>query len=298
VTARWRRRAWGPAAPFLLLLFQGIVAAAALFAASSTPGRGAPSTPMADNPHGAYNEECSLCHGAEAWVPLRLSRKFDHAKFGFRLQGAHAQAPCRSCHVSIKFKEDRPATACVSCHQDIHQGEFGTDCARCHSTLSFIDYARMRRGHNLTRFPLSGSHLMLDCGDCHVPVAQGHLQYVNTPAQCVDCHLDDYLATTNPDHQASGIPRDCLQCHDTRAFIPARSPNHDALFFPIYSGVHKGRWSTCSDCHINPNDRTQFECILCHAHSDPVETASHHSGVGGYQYNSQACYSCHPRGRK
>jgi hypothetical protein len=27
-----------------------------------------------------------------------------------------------------------------------------------------------------------------------------------------------------------------------------------------------------------------------------VQLQSNHNGVGGYQYNSQACYNCHPRG--
>ena len=260
----------------------------------------APAVPKTatENPHGAYQEECSLCHRAESWTPARISRKFDHARLGFRLQGAHAVAACRACHASLKFSEVKAPSQCVDCHQDVHRGEFGNDCGRCHSTLSFIDYARMRRSHSLTRFPLSGAHMALDCEDCHVPQAQGHLQYVNTPAQCVDCHLKDFEATTNPNHVTGNFPRDCLHCHDTLTFIPARFPNHDALYFPIYSGIHKGRWNTCSDCHIDPTDQSKFECILCHAHSDPVQTANQHVGVSGYQYNSQACYSCHPRGHK
>ena len=280
-----------------ILMLLGAMGGPALAATAAAAPRPAGAAASADNPHGSYNEECSLCHRADAWRPARVSKKFDHAKFGFKLQGAHAQAACRSCHVSLEFASAKPKSDCVSCHQDIHQNEFGTDCARCHSTLNFIEYSRMRRAHNLTRFPLSGSHLTLDCGDCHVPVAQGHLQYVNTPAQCVDCHLDDFQATTNPDHEANNTPRDCLRCHNTLAFIPAREPNHDGLYFPIYSGRHKGKWSSCSDCHINPNDRTQFECILCHAHDNPTTLQSQHNGVNGYQYTSQACYTCHPTGR-
>ncbi len=38
-----------------------------------------------------------------------------------------------------------------------------------------------------------------------------------------------------------------------------------------------------------------FECILCHEHSQS-ETNNDHNEVGGYLYESHACYQCHPRG--
>ena len=271
------------------------VLCAGLLATSVGAAWAAPA-PGADNPHGTYAEECSMCHRADSWRPAVITKAFDHAKSGFRLQGAHATAACRACHVSLEFSATKLKTECVSCHQDIHRNEFGPDCSRCHTTRNFIDYARMRRAHSLTRFPLSGTHMVIDCGDCHLPAAQGHLQYVNTPTQCADCHLDDYQGTTNPDHEANGTPLDCLQCHRPVSWRPARFPNHDAQFFPISSGRHKGKWSACADCHTNQPTYTTFECIQCHAHDDPVDLQGKHNGVGGYQYNSQACYNCHPRG--
>jgi hypothetical protein len=39
-----------------------------------------------------------------------------------------------------------------------------------------------------------------------------------------------------------------------------------------------------------------FSCFTCHAHDASVVTPKH-SGVRNYQYDSQACYSCHPRGK-
>ena len=250
------------------------------------------------NPHGSYVEECSLCHSAEAWTPTHISPKFDHAKSGFPLEGAHAQTACRACHTSLEFTKVKPKSTCVGCHQDVHQGELGQDCARCHTARSFVDRVRMVRAHNVTRFPLTGAHLAADCEDCHKPAAQGHLSYVNLRTDCVASHQNDYNSTTSPNHATSGLPTDCIQCHSTAAWEPGKIPNHDGLFFPIYSGVHRGRWRVCSDCHINATSYNQFECILCHAHDDPVQLAGNHSGVSGYQYNSQACYTCHPRGRK
>ncbi|HEU4401803.1 MAG TPA: hypothetical protein VFT43_06830 [Candidatus Polarisedimenticolia bacterium] len=275
-------------AAFLLLLLAPALAA---------PSRAADPGATTANPHGAFVEDCALCHRADAWVPARISAKFNHARFGFPLEGAHARAECRACHASLDFSKEKPKTACVACHADVHQGELGADCARCHSARSFIDHARMVRAHQATRFPLTGAHLAADCEDCHRLAAQGHLTYVNLPSACESCHLNDYLATTNPNHVTGNIPRDCVQCHAPIAWVPARFANHDPLFFPIFSGTHRGRWTSCSDCHTNAGNYAQFECILCHAHDSATQMASNHSGVNGYQYNSQACYTCHPRGR-
>ena len=67
---------------------------------------------------------------------------FDHAKqTHFPLDGAHRELTCNSCHrqavnVAADIKLD---TTCLSCHRrdDVHGGEFGPQCERCHSTESF-----------------------------------------------------------------------------------------------------------------------------------------------------------------
>ena len=251
-----------------------------------------------ENPHGPNIGECSLCHKADSWVPAYISPKFDHSRFGFPLDGAHAKTPCRGCHTSLNFSEAKPSTDCVSCHSDVHQGELGAACGRCHSPRSFIDRSRMARAHQATRFPLVGSHLVADCEACHLPAPQGHLTYVNVSTECQACHLAAYQATTSPNHLTVGFSTDCAQCHTPIAWRVARFTQHDIFYFPIYSGAHRGKWDTCSDCHINPQDNAQFSCFAgCHAHDDPVQMASKHAGVSGYTYDSQACYGCHPNGR-
>jgi hypothetical protein len=342
-------------------------------------------------PHGDFEEDCSMCHRPDAWTPVEISPEFDHGKRGFDLDASHDRADCRACHASLEFGD--VSTACASCHADVHRGELGPDCERCHTTRSFIDRFAMVRSHQATRFPLSGAHRISDCEDCHLPVDQGGYQFVNTPVDCVachlkeyqatadpdhqvsgfpptceachttvawapagfnhalaagtpcaTCHLDDYLATTDPNHQTEGISQQCQDCHsttswafnhalaagtpcatchlddyqvttdpnhqtagfsqqceschNTRRWIPASFDglNHDAAFFPIFSGRHRGKWDRCSDCHVNPNSYATFECIQCHAHDNPQELAGHHDEVSGYTYDSQACYSCHPQG--
>jgi len=251
------------------------------------------------NPHGSSVGECGLCHQAEAWSPARISPKFDHGKSGFPLAGTHAKTPCRACHTSLDFTQAKPARECVSCHQDVHLGELGDDCVHCHTPRSFLDRARMARGHQVTRFPLTGSHLMADCEGCHPPAVQGRLSYVNLPTECVACHLSDYQATTSPDHETTGFPQDCQQCHTPTTWPGAKFVNHDPFYFPIFSGKHKGKWTACSDCHINPSNQAEFSCLLgCHAHSNQADLTGKHSGISGFVYDSTACYGCHPDGRK
>lgn len=305
-----------------------------------------PAQEMPDYPHGEFEDDCELCHQSEGWSPASISSDFDHGKRGMRLSGAHAQTACRACHVTLEFGRLEPV--CASCHLDVHQNELGADCGRCHTARSFIDRTMMIRAHLSTRFPLRGMHRAIDCEDCHSSTSPGNLQYVKTPVdcsachldsylsttdpdhqaegfpqtceschsaqgwlpagfnhnllasgvQCESCHLDDYSATTDPDHQAAAFPQDCEICHSTRSWVPTvfDGLSHDAQFFPIFSGQHRSRWTSCNDCHVTPNNFAQFSCIDCHEHDDPTAVGDQHQGVSGFQYESQACFSCHPQG--
>ncbi len=392
------------------------------------------------NPHGDYKEDCSLCHRSDGWKPARISAKFDHEKFGVPLKGAHASIKCTQCHTNLDFS--MASTACVDCHADVHNGELGTDCARCHGTRSFIDRNDQVRLHRMTRFPLAGAHLTLDCEMCHRLTSPDALTWVNTPTDCQSCHMNDYNATTNPNHVASGFSTDCAMCHNEQAWQRVRfdhaatrfpltgahttvacerchvggvfsgtptacvachqsdydgttdpphagagfpttcadchttrgwdganfnhantgfpltgahttvacerchvggvytgtptacvschqadydgttNPNHAAAsfptscvdchntrgwdganfdhsqWFPLTTGVHRDKWRACSDCHTNAASYADFSCLGCHPHSDQTKTNQDHQGENGYAYNSQACYSCHPQGRK
>ncbi len=320
------------------------------------------------NPHGKFKGECADCHSATAWKPARIGAKFDHAKFGFALDGAHAAAECKTCHATLDFTQEKQL--CVSCHEDVHRGEFGTECAQCHTSRSFIDRGAMVRRHQVSRFPLTGNHAALECEDCHRPTAAGHLRFVGRQADCSGCHMADFQAAKTPDHAAGNFPLDCLTCHSTVSWRGARFNHdlsrfpltgahrtvacaschgdgvyagkstacvschqgdydgtsdpphaasgfpttcatchnttrwqgatfvsHDAQFFPIYSGAHNGRWTNCATCHTSASDFSQFTCLSCHPHSDQASTSGNHSGVSGFTYTSQGCFSCHPRGR-
>ena len=132
----------------------------------------------------------------------------------------------------------------------------------------------------------------VDCSRCHTGGT-----YAGTPTDCFACHQANYAGTTNPNHQAAGFPTQCQTCHTTGAWRPA-SFDHDGRYFPIYSGKHAGKWSTCADCHVNPGNYRAFECILCHKHSNEAEMRDKHKDEPGYTYTSAACLRCHPFGRK
>jgi hypothetical protein len=107
-------------------------------------------------------------------------------------------------------------------------------------------------------------------------------RYTGTPRDCYSCHQANYAATTNPNHQAAGFPTQCQSCHTTTAWRPA-SFDHDGRYFPIYSGKHRGEWSSCSECHVSSGNYKAFECIFCHEHSTKGWTTTK---VGGYAYQA------------
>ncbi|MBI5838421.1 MAG: hypothetical protein HZB25_14385 [Candidatus Eisenbacteria bacterium] len=241
-------------------------------------------------PHGEYRGDCSMCHAEQGWKPARIGKEFDHARLtrsGFALTGAHASATCTSCHKSLEFAKQN--TQCATCHQDVHRGEFGAHCARCHTARSFSDRAVMVRMHQQTRFPLAGAHAGVDCESCHPGAAQGQLRYAGARAECISCHKADFQATTAPAHAVSGLPTNCLQCHNAVAWKPAQF-DHNATQFAL-TGQHSQ--ALCVTCHGAPWKVTpSTDCYSCHkAKYDATATPPHQSaGL------STACATCHNTG--
>ncbi len=276
--------------------------------------------PHVESPHGKFREPCSECHSANAWTPARVSRKFDHSKYGFALTGAHATAGCLDCHATLEFTQKR--TRCVSCHEDPHRGELGTECARCHGARSFVDRGPMLRMHQLTRFPLTGSHASLDCESCHTPAEQGRMQFVGSEPNCRTCHLAQYQAVQVPNHVAGGFSTSCDECHATTTWGSAHF-DHARTAFPLTGahvgaactschgdGVYKGKSTACASCHqaqyaaaTPAHDATYFpaaQCASCHnttawaagtfPHDAPYFPI--YSGRHAGRWNS--CTDCHP----
>jgi hypothetical protein len=85
--------------------------------------------------NGSLGTDCARCHSPNGW---RIW-EFDHAKeSGFALTGAHSKLVCGACHKQ-PANEVKLDSSCAYCHapDDIHLGQYGRQCQRCHSTITF-----------------------------------------------------------------------------------------------------------------------------------------------------------------
>lgn len=236
---------------------------------------------------GFQGERCDTCHDPTSWRVLGAIE--DHARTRFPLVGAHAATSCRRCHEGIEAGILAPLDIeCISCHADDlaralvpdHAGNGWTSrCDRCHIPTAWTGAA-----FNHSTYPLTGAHLRTDCVLCHV----GNV-YAGTPRDCVDCHLAEYQATTQPPHAASGFPTTCYSCHSTVSWFGA---NFDHTF-RINGGPHGA--FLCTECHQVPSNFSIISCTHCHEHRES-ESNSEHERVNGYVWSSPACVSCHPTG--
>lgn len=245
---------------------------------------------------GAFSNTCASCHSTTSFQDVDGLQI--HASTRFPLVGAHAQTQCQSCH-----QDEREGafvameTACQSCHEDDYQrAHAGSDisrtCQNCHGTTAWLWNVRFDHVEE-TQFALLGTHQSLACQSCHVQPSFDLRE--GTPANeedCYACHADDY----QEEHAGTGFPTTCLTCHDVNDWRGARFEDHDAQFFPIFSGEHAGTWGdNCQTCHTQPNDFSSFSCVTCHEHNQ-AEMFDEHDDVSGYVYESSACLSCHPTG--
>jgi len=233
------------------------------------------------------SHSCLNCHTINAWEPAT----FDHNQTGFQLTGGHNNVSCIDCHSS---GYNNTPSDCYSCHtQDFnnvsdpnHQtNNFSHNCLNCH-TVNAWEPATF--DHDKTDFPLTGQHRYEDCTNCH---SSG---YSNISTDCYSCHQSDYNNTSDPNHASVQFPTQCQDCHNTSDWDQS-TWDHDAQYFPIYSGEHREEWNDCTDCHVSQGNYQHFECINCHEHNRN-DTDEDHDEVDNYQYISTRCYECHPNG--
>jgi hypothetical protein len=253
---------------------------------------------------------CSACHTTTAWRANDAAgeeAKFDHSTTGFPLTGEHIHAPCVACHNATRAIK----RACVSCHDDFHRGRLSQSCDTCHSPSGWKS-TRPLDIHRMTRFPLTGMHVLAACSECHQRASEH--RWTDAPVDCFACHEKDYRRPgIQPVHVGTAtsppFPRDCSLCHRAMAWVPAAAvgsvsgplssfgsplraapPSHD-LRFPIGFGVHRS--ATCDDCHVSPNVPRAVRCIGCHVH-DVVRLAAQHRQP--IPTDGAACLTCHPGG--
>jgi len=271
-----------------------------------------------DSPHGSdFKISCSKCHSSTSWELDQKIYSFDHNSTKLPLIGQHIGINCRLCHPTLVFSE--AGTECVDCHIDIHQATVGQDCARCHTPSSWL-VSNITEIHQNSRFPLLGAHKTADCFDCHY--SENLTRFDINGISCIDCHRDDYLSTTLPNHVSAGFSDDCSGCHSINA-ARWEGAGFNHAFFPLqqshaiacaechtgdsYSGLSRA----CSSCHqadfiatTNP-DHEQLgfpeTCNLCHTLTPDWKPASYrqhdsesfpiYSGEHNGEWN--ACTDCH-----
>lgn len=232
-----------------------------------------------------FSQSCEGCHNTTAWQPAT----FDHSKSGFPLTGAHANAPCASCHVNNNYNLTSANTACVSCHLKDFQGTnnpshvqqgFAQTCQVCHNTTAWQPASF---DHSKSGFPLTGAHASTPCAQCHV-----NNNYNLTNTACVSCHLKDYQGTNNPNHVQANFPQTCQQCHNTTDWGNATF-NHASTGFAL-TGMHAS--TPCLQCHVNSNynlTSANTACVSCHLKDYQTTNDPNHAQAGF----PQTCQQCH-----
>jgi DnaJ-class molecular chaperone len=165
-----------------------------------------------------------------------------------------------------------------------------TVCYGCHSSGAPEDYPQ----HDVNGFfPIySGTHngVWAECATCHTNPTDRSVY------DCLGCHTQ---GTVDPVHlgmpEYSYLSTVCYTCHPSG--VIEDYIEHDANFFPIYSGTHIDRWTSCATCHIDPGDKSVYSCLVaCHAKNPTDNRHTNPTPVPGYVYDSYECFNCHPTG--
>ena len=221
---------------------------------------------------GIQGVECRTCHtdhkGREFDIAPFEAAAFDHRLTDYPLTGAHVKTACASCHPATRKFRDAPS-GCNDCHarQDIHKGQFGTQCQDCHSTASWKEVARF--DHDRTAFPLRGLHVKVPCAACHKDRV-----FKGTPLTCVGCHSKD-------DVHKGKLGTKCESCHAVTGWKAAEF-DHDKTEFPL-RGAHVK--VACKGCHADPGfkDAPPKSCVGCHKKDDVHQ--------GSFGTNCAGCHS-------
>ena len=270
-------------------------------AAEINQNRGLHATFPRGGPPGAACVKCHSDHNGSdfqivRWTPTATG--FDHAKTGFALDGKHVGLACRACHTAQHISpvqrtllagKDLTHTwlgltsGCTSCHEDKHQGRFGSNCSQCHTTSGWQNTRIEERGfdHSKTLFPLTGTHRRTLCRSCHTPDAGGQPRWSGLKfANCSDCHLDPHKGE---------FKQGCDSCHHTTSWSESKFTStfdHSKTGFPL---LGKHAEVTCVKCHNGEDFRMPIAhsaCADCHK-PDP------HQGQFASRADGGRCESCH-----
>jgi hypothetical protein len=240
-------------------------------------------TQETNSPHGTdLKITCSTCHSAKSWKLDKEIYSFNHSSTKFPLAGQHSVIDCRQCHTSLVFKTAK--SECIDCHKDIHQATVGGDCSRCHTPSTWL-VSNITEIHQRSRFPLSGAHRTTDCIQCHK--SENNVRFDVPGVNCIDCHQQNFLATTNPNHVQSGFSENCSSCHPVNSFQWAGAGfNHN--FFPLKLGHSSLQCNQCHKTSVYTDAKT--DCYSCHQ-TTYLATKNPGHTLLKFSTNCQDCHS-------
>lgn len=223
---------------------------------------------------------------------------------GLKLTGKHTELECSDCHPNAQnlllMEGQRRflglTQQCTGCHNDIHKGELGNDCAKCHGQER--PFKEVPAFQHPKSFPLVDGHARRRCSECHETPGQYKVaNFKGLEGSCAMCHTDDYERTSRPAHKVARLGTDCATCHGTVKWTPARF-EHPAKFALI--GAHAKR--SCNDCHAAGARQAEVAafakaeaarkgsgCVACHQ-DDFDRTSKPAHKVAGLGTD---CVSCH-----
>jgi hypothetical protein len=170
---------------------------------------------------GQVGRGCESCHAVE--TPKFAIAAFAHGTTRFPLTGKHVPLACERCHKvetglfpgghGTARRLAGIGTACATCHDDAHRGQFAQDCQSCHTTGAFTIGRYTHLNGRARRSFFAGRHLTATCASCHKPpsiapatkrAAQPSAIAYVIPTTCTTCHADV--------HRGALGPR-CESCH-------------------------------------------------------------------------------------
>lgn len=214
---------------------------------------------------------CESCHHEDGFIPADYTIR-QHAQTRFVLTGGHIATPCEKCHQSgkVKAKSSRlfhwaQAPTCITCHKDIHNGQFAkkmtNGCETCHTTDA---WNQLRFSHDKTKFPLRGKHALIECSQCHKS-ENNIVRYVGITRQCAACHEDQHAGQF-----MAGGKTECEKCHTDKSWHELLF-NHDTQSRFALTGKH-----------------ASVPCEKCH-----TKTAAGKKQIIRYKPLGTACIDCH-----
>jgi hypothetical protein len=249
---------------------KGVVASARTAASRVADFRGLATTCVschADVHRAELGSSCESCHTATSFTVAT----YKHARFPEFFGGQHASITCVQCHrptsgaappavraAAVPARDasvvaSRPAvlnvafkatsTSCVACHKDVHLGQVGTECQKCH-TIESAKFAAAGFSHATTAFPLTGKHQAAACSVCHKPATGAFPAGTGTAvllkgvqAECRACHQDVHLGQ---------VENRCDSCHTTQSFSISNYKHRNTRLTGFFVGRHV---TACQACH-------------------------------------------------